>query len=736
MIRSLHRWFGLIAAVLLTAVALSGMALSVFPVAETLTRPAAQDISVAVLAARVQLAEPSVEQIRRAPSGRITAYYFEGDQPASAVIDPATGKPVGSADTSALQRWLTNFHRSLLLDDTGRLVTAGGAAVMLLLSISGLFLLARRAGGWHLLLKPVRGTGDGRLHAVVSRLALPGLLLSSLTALWMTATTFGLLPEGAGAPPFPAEVSGQTGVALAAIPMLQETPIDELRSLSFPATTDATDVFTLKTADGEGYLDQGNGTLLAWSDAGWTDGISHLVMMLHTGQGLAWLGILLGLSALGVPVLGWTGISVWLAGWIARRRDGKTDSVPAGEADTIVLVASEGGTTRGFAATLQSVLSARGLRVHVGPMTGFDPTRWSKAQRIILLAATYGDGTAPASASGFLDDFKRCQVKPGLPLAVLGFGDRSFPAFCGFAVEIARAADEKGWPLLTPFETVDRQSPQDFARWGRGLAKALGLDFELNHQPVAPKTWELSLVSRRDYGADVQALTAILRFALPKISLWQRLMGQGLPRFEAGDLIGVVPQGSDLSRFYSLASCTKDGFLEICVRKQAGGLCSGQLTALEPGDTITAFVRQNPAFRPARGRKPVILIGAGTGIGPLAGFARANRSRRPMHLYFGARHPASDALYAEALSDWKQDGHLTSVSTAYSRTLTPAYVQDILRQDAARLGRLITAGGQVLVCGGREMAAGVAAALADILAPQGVTLATLKAEGRYAEDVY
>ncbi len=732
MIRSLHRWFGLIAAVLLIAVALSGMALSVFPAAEALTRPAAQAISVAELAARVQAAEPSVEQIRRAPSGRITAYYFDGDQPASAVIDPATGKPAGSADTSALQRWLTIFHRSLLLDDTGRIITAGGAVVMLLLSMSGLFLLARRAGGWRLLLKPMRGTGDGRLHAVVSRLALPGLFLSSLTALWMTAATFGFLPEGAGAPAFPAEVSGQTGVTLAAIPTLLETPVDELRSLNFPAATDATDVFTLKTAQGEGYLDQGNGTLLAWTDAGWTDRVSHLMMMLHTGQGLAWLGLLLGLSALGVPVLGWTGVSVWLAG----RRDGKTASVAAGDADTIVLVASEGGTTRGFAATLQSALSAQGLRVHVGPMARFNPARWPKARRVILLAATYGDGAAPASANGFLEEFARCPAKPGLPLAVLGFGDRSFPEFCGFAARIARAAEEKGWPLLTPFDTVDRQSPQDFARWGRNLAQALGLDFELNHQRAAPKTWELPLISRRDYGADVQATTAILRFALPKTSLWQRLTGQGLPRFEAGDLIGVVPQGSDLPRFYSLASGTRDGFLEICVRKQAGGLCSGQLTALEPGETMTAFVRTNPAFRPSRGGKPVILIGAGTGIGPLAGFARANHSGRPMHLYFGTRHPASDALYAEELSGWKDDGRLASVSTAYSRTATPAYVQDILRKDAARLGRLIAAGGQVLVCGGREMAAGVAAALADILAPQGVTLATLKAEGRYAEDVY
>jgi sulfite reductase (NADPH) flavoprotein alpha-component len=47
---------------------------------------------------------------------------------------------------------------------------------------------------------------------------------------------------------------------------------------------------------------------------------------------------------------------------------------------------------------------------------------------------------------------------------------------------------------------------------------------------------------------------AILRFALPKASLWQRLTGQGLARFEAGDLLGILPEGSAVPRFYSLAS--------------------------------------------------------------------------------------------------------------------------------------------------------------------------------------
>lgn len=144
---------------------------------------------------------------------------------------------------------------------------------------------------------------------------------------------------------------------------------------------------------------------------------------------------------------------------------------------------------------------------------------------------------------------------------------------------------------------MDRQSPQDFARWGRDLGQALGLPLELVHQPVLPRTETLRLLSRRDYGAEVQAPTVILRFARPRPTLWQRLTGRGLARYRAGDLLGILPEGSAVPRLYSLASGAGDGFVEIVVRKQPGGLCSGQLCDLAPGDSVAAFLRPNPGFR-------------------------------------------------------------------------------------------------------------------------------------------
>ncbi len=738
MMRALHKFPGLIAALLIVVLTLTGAALAVMPAWERLQAPVQSEpaLTVATLAARVVSAYPSVEQIRRAPSGAITAFYYDNDQPASVVIDPATGLGIAVETQSAALRWLTNLHRALLLGDTGRLAAAAAAAAMLMLSVSGLFLVVRRVGGWRRYFARLRGPVAGRLHVELARLAVPGLMLSALTALYMVSTTFGLIPEPVGLGGIPATVSGQMGISPASIPVLQSTAVTDLRELTFPYAGDATDAYTLTSTAGEGYLDQGTGAVLNWVAPATLQRVTETIYMLHTGQGSwAWaLGLILGACALVAPIMAGTGVAMW---WRARQsRPRLIGNLAAARADTIILVGSEGGTTWGFAATLHAALTAAGHKVHAAPLARFAPDTYVRADQVIVLAATYGNGDAPQSARGFLERLSAMTSAPKARLAVLGFGDRQFPAFCAYARAITDAAAATGWLPFLPMDTVDRQSPQDFARWGHALGQVLGHDVTLAHQPAVPRSQTLTLMHRRDYGADMQAPTVILRFALPVTGWLDRLRGRGLARFAAGDLLGIMPEGALLPRLYSLASATTDGFVEVCVRKHPGGLCSGQLLALQPGDTVQAFIRANPDFRPAQNAAPVILIGAGTGIGPLAGFARANRPGRAMHLYYGARHPNSDLLFAEELQQWQTEQRLTTVTTAYSRTAARTYVQDALRKDAARLGRLIEGGAQILVCGGREMAAGVAAALTDVLAPQGLTPAMMKATGRYVEDVY
>src|SRR5690606_16569705 len=116
-------------------------------------------------------------------------------------------------------------------------------------------------------------------------------------------------------------------------------------------------------------------------------------------EGLWWLGLLLGLCALSVPVMSATGCVMW---WQRRRLMPKmaNNSGPQ-SADTIILVGSENNSTWGFAKALHDALVQIGQRVHTAPMNQL-ATEYCKAQHLFILTSTYGDGSAPQSANQFL----------------------------------------------------------------------------------------------------------------------------------------------------------------------------------------------------------------------------------------------------------------------------------------------------------------------------------------------
>jgi sulfite reductase (NADPH) flavoprotein alpha-component len=312
----------------------------------------------------------------------------------------------------------------------------------------------------------------------------------------MGAETFELITPEPMQTKVIAQASGETGLPIAEIAVLRATLVTELRELSFPAANDPQDFFTLKTDHGIGQIDQGTGELLTWQALSISQQISETIDMLHTGQGAAVFGLFLGLTALTLPVLAVTGGVVWFVGW--RRRPRLRNNAPIAQAETVILVGSEGGTTWGFADTLANALREAGHTVHITPMSNFSPARYIRVKRFLVLASTYGEGDVPASAKGFIERIQLLQAAPAAPLAVLGFGDRSFPKFCAYAQRVDETAHAMGWDTLIPFDTIDRQSIQDFTRWGRSLAQALEVELELVHHPVIPATETLTLLERRD----------------------------------------------------------------------------------------------------------------------------------------------------------------------------------------------------------------------------------------------
>ena len=746
--KAIHRWLGLTLGTLAVVLGVTGAMLALDPVQQAWQAPAAAgNLPVATLVERVTRTVPNAEEIRHLPSGAVVVFSFAGDQPQASYVDPADGRVLGPWQATVLPRWVKNLHRSLLLGDAGRWVAAGIALAMAVLCASSLVLLLRRMGGWHKLAARVRGTLAQRTHVVAGRVVLVVLCLTSLTALTMSASTLGLVALEAGVEPDVVSVAPAAMGQAAARPLpgaqasaLQGLAVQDLRKLNFPAPADPEDTWKVATTQGTGWVDQYTGQMLAWQGATVAQQVNDWAMVLHTGES-AWLwAVVLGLAGASVLLFWVSGVVMW---WQARALVPHiTGNSPLAQANVLIFVASEGGSTWGFAQTLHNALAQAGHRVNTSALEQFATT--AATQQVFVLAATYGEGQAPAHASHALAHIAKLSASAAptpVPVTVLGFGDRQFPAFCAFAKAVDATLRAKGWPALLPLECIHQQSAQQFARWGDALAQALNQPLVLAHVPRLPATTQLTLTARQDYpGNGSQPPTAILRFAWPETqatSLWARWQGHGLARFAAGDLVGMVAPGSAVPRYYSLASGWEDGFLEICVRLLPGGLCSAHLLGLKPGEPVAAFIRPNPGFALPRTKRPVLLIGAGTGVAPLAGFIRRNDRHTPMHLYFGGRDPAQDYFFGPDIQRWLAEGRLASLHTAFSRAPDGGgYVQDALRRDAEHLRQCVAQGAVVRVCGGRAMAQGVTEELDAVLAPLHLSVSQLKTNDRYAEDVF
>ena len=142
------------------------------------------------------------------------------------------------------------------------------------------------------------------------------------------------------------------------------------------------------------------------------------------------------------------------------------------------------------------------------------------------------------------------------------------------------------------------------------------------------------------------------------------------------------------ARFYSISSSPKlSSNVEITVgvvryrpkgRSIHYGVCSGWLSELGEGGTVPAFVREAPSFRlPEDRTRPVVMVGAGTGIAPFRGFWQERRKELElfgnangwgeMVLYFGCRQSKIDELYREEIEQMVKENVITSFYTAFSR---------------------------------------------------------------------
>src|SRR3546814_2895423 len=122
----------------------------------------------------------------------------------------------------------------------------------------------------------------------------------------------------------------------------------------------SSDVCSSDLAQGDGYVDQASGALLSYQAHEAMHNAYEMIYQLHTGEGLWWLGLLLGLGALCVPLMSITGILMW---W-DRRRSGPNirNHSTAQTADSVILVGRSEEPTSELQSLMRSSYAVFGLK--------------------------------------------------------------------------------------------------------------------------------------------------------------------------------------------------------------------------------------------------------------------------------------------------------------------------------------------------------------------------------------
>ena len=402
----------------------------------------------------------------------------------------------------------------------------------------------------------------------------------------------------------------------------------------------------------------------------------------------------------------------------------------------IIAYASQTGNAEELAAQTQATLKLAGIPAQLSELSELGAEDLQNAERVLFLVSTYGEGDAPDAAAAFAGRLMTRQLPlPRLHYAMLALGDSAYTHYCGFGRALDQWLQEQGGQSLFPRIEVNRSAAEAIAQWRQQLSHVAGTSDAPDWSAPAFDNWRLVervQLNPGSAGAPVYHLELAPQDGAP--ADWQ-----------SGDLVQVAaPADPSRPREYSIASIPADGRVHLLVRLHghddgSHGVASGWLTRqARIGQTIQLRLRPHRRFRlEDNARRPLILIGNGSGIAGLRGHlkARALAGQGRNWLLFGERNAAYDYHYGAELDAWQQAG-LLDLELAWSRDGAGArYVQDLLPQRAEKLCAWIEEGAAIYVCGSLDgMAAGVNLALEATLGAE--TLASLIAEHRYQRDVY
>jgi sulfite reductase (NADPH) flavoprotein alpha-component len=638
-------------------------------------------------------------------------------------IDPNTGLELGKIqERPFIYSFATNLHRSLFLKGIGRFFVGLISLLLLLITITGVLLLAKRQGGFKRLFSKVqKDYFELRYHVILSRWFFIPIVILALTGVYLSAEKFDLLPDATITHREISNTDTTEGFEhIMDIPFFKATALDQIRKVDFPFSESPEEYYQIALKNKEIRVNQQTGQIVSEADYPFVALASRLSWKLHTGEGNVFWSIVLLLASASILFFIYSGFAMTLR----RRKKVKAISIMPDKDDCelVILVGSETGTTFDFARRLYNSLNAAGKKVYLTELNKY--CTFAKAKRIIILTATYGEGEPPSNARKFEVIFPTIQQPNKIRYSVVGFGSLEYPDYCKFAIKVdALLQIHPDFQPLFPLNKINNADVADFENWVKQLSEQINISVSIQ-QPKEKKRQRkqipFEVLERTELNVDD---TFLIRLK-PKKKI----------KFTSGDLLFIFPKGATFTRQYSIAKMGDE--IVLSIKKHEFGQCSSYLYELNKSDTIEAAVDANQHFHFPQKSTAAVLIANGTGIAPFLGMMEQNRDTT-INLFWGGRTLASSAIYDDILKGIISKNQNNTIHKSQSREGSKTYVQDLVIQQKDSVLKTIQDGGVVMICGSLAMQHDVLDVLESLFAEHAATsLDELQHNGQLKMDCY
>ena len=630
------------------------------------------------------------------------------------IANPETGHPLRTVSSEPdWVKWCKSLHRSLFFKTPGRIIVAISTVLLLLISISGLFIVFQINEKRPSLKIPFRNAVQYS-HSWGGVLLLLPTLMCAVSAIALSIERFSEFEPGPTGQNQIAQSAPSSRLETHEFDIFKSTPICEIRALRFPVFDDIDEPFLLETTHAEFTLHPYNGQVLATTPHTLVDVIHGIAAPLHTGEGSVLWSIILILTALGLLYFSWSGFRIVYE----RVKPNSTKRAPAEDCAIHILIASQTGSTWNFAEAFKKNLANLDVGIHIAAINDFEPHE--ELEHVIFMAATTGYGEPPANASEFKTVLDRVSSGQKIQASVLGFGSRIYPDFAKFGSDLFQHLQTLNWVNNTlPYHTVDSGSWVDFENWTKAWGERSGFNVGDNIEVDEHKhTLQVSKIQR---------VNDLIRWSIVADDTFDG---------RSGDHIGIRPGDEAKERLYSLSKM-QDGTYSIVFKVHSEGICSKQMGKLDANNTIDARLATNPAFYMPQDSQTCTLISNGTGIGPFMGILEATNERCPVHFYWGCRSQEEESLFEADFERAKSRPGMAHFEVSHSQEGMKQRIQERVKRDRIKLAHNLAEGGTIMICGALQMQHDIEIILQDALEEEKLgTLQEFREQGRFLTDCY